>query len=101
MWAESFCKHLEQYNVTKLESTMQVFMKEIAATLSRPDGIQIWVTLKASFRTIHGKRAEGHSCQSADLAFGKEAATMLKDKELKSDSGRLIQSPKGHIFSWY
>ena len=39
-WLDSFCKHLEQYDVTKLESTMQVLMKQLGATLSRQHGIQ-------------------------------------------------------------
>ena len=39
-WMESFCKHLEQYDVNKLESAMQVLMKQLAATLSRQRGIQ-------------------------------------------------------------
>ena len=37
---ESFCKYLEQYDVNKLESAMQVLMKQLAATLSRQQGIQ-------------------------------------------------------------
>ena len=39
-WLNLFCKHLEQYDVTKLESTMQVLMKQLGATLSRQHGIQ-------------------------------------------------------------
>ena len=37
---ESFCKYLEQYDVNKLESAMQVLMKQLAATLSKQQGIQ-------------------------------------------------------------
>ena len=39
-WLNSFSKHLEQYDLTKLESTMRVLMKQLAATLSRQRGIQ-------------------------------------------------------------
>ena len=39
-WLNLFRKHLEQYDVTKLESTMQVLMKQLGATLSRQHGIQ-------------------------------------------------------------
>ena len=38
-WLDSFRKHLEQYDVTKLENTMQVLIKQLAATLSRQCGI--------------------------------------------------------------
>ena len=39
-WLDSFCKHLEKYDVTKLENTMKVLMKQLAATLCRQRGIQ-------------------------------------------------------------
>ena len=39
-WMESFYKHLEQYDVNKLKSAMKVLMKQLAATLSRQQGIQ-------------------------------------------------------------
>ena len=39
-WLESFRKHLQQYDTTKLENTMRAVMKQLAATLSRQRGIQ-------------------------------------------------------------
>ena len=37
---ESFYKHLKQYDVNKLQSALKILMKQLAATLSRQQGIQ-------------------------------------------------------------
>ena len=37
---ESFSKHLEQYDSEKLENALQLWMKQLAATLSRQRGVQ-------------------------------------------------------------
>ena len=37
---ESFKKHLQQYDVSKLEVAMWALIKQLAATLSRQRGIQ-------------------------------------------------------------
>ena len=37
---ESFKKHLQQYDVSKLEVAMRALMKQLAATLSRQREIQ-------------------------------------------------------------
>ena len=39
-WMESFQKHLETYNSSKVESAVQLVMKQHAATLSRQRGVQ-------------------------------------------------------------
>ena len=39
-WMESFSKHLERYDPSKLENALQILMKHLAATLSRQRGIQ-------------------------------------------------------------
>ena len=136
-WLESFRKHLEQYDASKLEVTMRALMKQLAATLSRQRGIQYEfgpefkeysekkaagtlgeshlkplseVFTEEQLRAIPvdnkaGENYFGHMSQqlrskggsafnaisdrlvlksSSDLAFGKDAANMLKDKELKS-----------------
>ena len=143
-WMESFCKHLEQYDVNKLESAMQVLMKQLAATLCRQRGIQYEfgpefkeysekkaagtlgeshlkplseVFTEEQLSSIHvdnkaGENYFGHMSQqlrskggsaftaisdrlvlksSSDLAFGRDAANMLKDKELKSKRQEINQ----------
>ena len=77
-WLDSFCKHLEQYDVTKLENTMQVLMKQLAAAFFRQYNMSLgqnlrntvrkrcrnfrWVTLKAPLRGFHWGAAKLHSC---------------------------------------
>ena len=143
-WLDSFCKHLEKYDVTKLENTMQVLMKQLAVTLFRQRGIQfefgsefkeysekkaagtlgeshlkplseVFTEEQLSSIPVDNKAGEnyfGHMSQqlkskggsafnaisdrlvlksSADLAFGRHAANMLKDKELKSKQREITQ----------
>ena len=39
-WLASFIEHLKQYEANKLENVLQVLMKQLAATLSRQQGVQ-------------------------------------------------------------
>jgi len=39
-WMDSFSKHLEKYDASKVETVMRTIMKQLAATLSRQRGIQ-------------------------------------------------------------
>ena len=117
---QSFCKYLQQYDVDKLESAMQVLMKQLAATLSKQRGIQyefspefleysekkaagtLKETLKASVTEEQLKNIPLDNKvavisdrlvlkTSADLAFGNSGASMLKDKELKAKQKEVHQ----------
>ena len=38
-WMDSFSKHLEKYDASKVETVMRTIMKQLAATLSRQRGV--------------------------------------------------------------
>ena len=102
---EYFYKHLEQYDENKVESAMKVLMKQLAATLSRQQGIRYHPCGQQSYfgHLSQQLRSKGGSTfqvisdrlvlkTSSDLAFGNEGANMLKDKELKAKQKEVHQN---------
>ena len=55
-WIESFKKHLQQYDVSKLEVAMWALIKQLAAILSRQCGIQYEFGL--NFQEYSGKKLQ-------------------------------------------
>ena len=47
-WLDSFCKHLEKYDVTKLENTMKVLMKQLLQPC--PGNVEFNINLGQNFK---------------------------------------------------
>ena len=94
-WMESFCKHLEQYDVNKLESAMQVLMKQLAATLSRQRGIQYEFGpeyLEYSAKKAAGTLGETHLKPLSEIFTEEQLKTIPVDNKVGENYfGHLFQ----------
>ena len=67
-WRESFKKHLQQYDVSKLEVVMKALIKQLAATFSRQCEIQY--EFGPNFQEYSGKKLHAGTLGKSHLKQG-------------------------------